>query len=183
MYTAIPSRVVRLILALVAAVLVTTALAANAFALPPEGGEPPEEPSPVPTQPAPPSGTPAIDKWFTVNESDFDVETWINLRDNDRVLIRASGAIKSGVFLGGWSGPNGWNNIDCDRKFPLPCSHPYALLKRVGSPDSTAGYSFIGAGTDFRYRGANGEPLALRINDDLPGNGEGSFSVNVRVYR
>lgn len=131
----------------------------------------PEGPSALVTQ------TEVCSQDVEVLESDWDVETNCDVRYGDRVVIGASGSIKSGVWLGGWSGPNGWSWIAQDIKFPKPSAHSYALLARTDSF-----YRSIGTGKTFYYYGS-GSHLYLRINDDTPGNGEGSFAVNVHVYR
>jgi hypothetical protein len=175
------SRLPRLLLALVAALLTAAALATGAWAAPIE----PEPAEPVPVSaPAPaPTSAPTFERTVTVRESDADVSTGYNLQYGDRVTLSASGSIWAGVWFTGRNGPQGWETYDCAEKFPLRCSRPFSLLKRIGTADPNHGYSYVGKGQDFRYYGLSGEGLSLRINDDEPGNGNGSFSVVVRIYR
>ena len=67
-------------------------------------------------------------KMVEVREADADVDTHMVVQEGDTLIFHASGQIWAGVWLTGNNGPKGWNNIDNDPKFPLPASHPYALL-------------------------------------------------------
>jgi hypothetical protein len=73
--------------------------------------------------------------------------------------------------------------VDHDPKFPLhegPDAHPYALLGRY----SGLNYFLVGAGrARAPYLGGAQRRLLLRINDDMPGNGDGRFSCRVRIWR
>src|SRR5215207_323394 len=118
-----------------------------------------------------------VDKTVTVNESDFDVDSSVDVRTGDRLVVSASGQIWAGVAFTGNNGPQGWNNIDCDPKFPLPCSHPFSLLGKLNGS-----YFYIGSGIDKVHTGGDSR-LFLRINDDAPGNGNGSFTAHIQVFR
>jgi hypothetical protein len=131
----------------------------------------------APSRPAGAAETLVVDKTVTVNESDFDVDTGVDVRTGDRLVVSASGQIWAGVAFTGNNGPQGWNNIDCDPKFPLPCSHPFALLGKLNGS-----YFFIGSGIDKVHTGGDSR-LFLRINDDTPANGNGSFTVHIQVFR
>jgi hypothetical protein len=182
MSTVSHSRLPRLLLALVAALLTAAALAGGAWAAPPQP-EPTEPVTPVPASAPTPTANPTFERTVTVRESDSDVSTGYNLQYGDRVTLSASGSIWAGVWFTGRNGPQGWNTYDCDEKFPLRCSRPFSLLKRIGTAGDNHGYSYVGKGQDFFYYGQTGELLSLRINDDEPGNGNGSFSAVVRIYR
>jgi hypothetical protein len=129
------------------------------------------------SRPAGATETLVVDKTVTVHESDFDVDTGVDVRTGDRLVVSASGQIWAGVAFTGNNGPQGWNNIDCDPKFPLPCSHPYALLGKLNGS-----YFYIGSGIDQVHTGGDSR-LFLRINDDAPANGNGSFTVHIQVFR
>jgi hypothetical protein len=82
--------------------------------------------------------------------------------------------------LTGGNGPAGWQtnpigvvNVDI---LPLPGGHPYALVGRIGTGD----YFFVGDKLETVQRRRGGR-LFLRTNDDMPGNGTGSFSARVRI--
>jgi hypothetical protein len=116
---------------------------------------------------------------FTVHESDFDVNTFIDVQPGDKIVFSATGHIWAGVLFTGENGPEGWDNIENNPEFPLPGSHPFALLGRLGSK-----YFFVGQG----IQRAQTEPgavrrLFLRINDNVPGNGNGQFTCQVQVFR
>ncbi|HEV2580959.1 MAG TPA: hypothetical protein VGT44_08910 [Ktedonobacteraceae bacterium] len=112
-----------------------------------------------------------------VRESDYDVDTHIQVRKGDTLMFNAWGQIWAGVWLTGMNGPNGWNNLDPDPKFPLPGTHPYSLLGKLDN-----GYFFVG-GYDRIDQTADQGELFLRINDDKPANGSGAFECLVQVYR
>ncbi len=139
--------------------------------------------SPIPPPVLPPRQTNLLyDKIVSVRERDKDVNTGIVLQNGDEYELVATGKIESGVILSD-NGPNGWNNIVYDARFPLhgaldPVNaHPYCLLGRLG------GYFFIGEKRDRERFLYHRECLLwLRINDDVPGNGTGSFQVRVRVW-
>lgn len=130
--------------------------------------------------------SPQIDIKVTVHESDKNVNTGIILQSGDVYeFSEISGSIWAGVALTGKNGPDGWNNIDYDTKFPLhggmdPVNaHPYCLLGKLNN------YFFIGSrgrGKE-RFLYIKNLPLYLRINDDTPGNGSGEFICRIKVWR
>jgi hypothetical protein len=113
----------------------------------------------------------------TVRESDGLVDTHIVVQEGDTLIFEADGTIWAGVWLTGSNGPQGWNNVDNDPKFPLPGSHPYCLL---GVLDT--GPFFIGSYARLDHTAFQGE-LHLEINDDAHGNGSGAFEVRIQHYR
>jgi hypothetical protein len=117
--------------------------------------------------------TPAIN----VEEASYDNDTTLEIRQLDYLIFSATGSIWAGVWLTGENGPQGWNNFDNDRKFPLPGSHPYCLLGRLDGR-----YFYVGRGLTTFYRG-RGSRLSLRTNDDRPGNGSGAFQCTIQQFR
>lgn len=115
-------------------------------------------------------------KQITVNEKDWDVDTHVQVRKGDTLVIQAWGEIWSGVWFTGNNGPGGWNSIDNDMKFPLPGSHPYCLLGKLDT------YFYVGPSYRLDNATDAGE-LFLRINDDVPGNGNGAFQCLIQQYR
>lgn len=113
----------------------------------------------------------------TVEEGSYDVDSGLEVRYLDYLVMEGTGNIWAGVWLTGENGPQGWNNIDPDRKFPLPGSHPYCLLGRLDGR-----YFYVGRGLSTFYRG-RGSRLSLRTNDDRPGNGSGAFQCKIQQYR
>ena len=138
---------------------------------------PTHTPVPPTETPIPPTATPrVINQTVIVRESDSTVDSLV-LMPGDQVTISASGEIWSGVAFTGTNGPDGWDSTDCEPKFPLPCVHPFSLLYRTNGP-----YVEGGSWSEFTYTGS-AAMLTLRINDDAPGNGSGSFTVTVTVVR
>lgn len=114
---------------------------------------------------------------IVVPESSFDVDTGLEIQPLDYLVFNATGLIWAGVWFTGQNGPNGWNNIDLDPKFPLIGSHPYALIGRLAGR-----YFYVGSGFSMFYRG-QASRLYLRTNDDTPGNGAGAFSCEIQQFR
>ena len=128
---------------------------------------------------------PKADRVVKVSEAWGDVYTGIILDHGDVYeFSEISGSIWSGVIATGRNGPNGWNNVDYDTKFPLhggidPVNaHPYCLLGKLNN------YFFIGSSGrgKERFLYQKSLPLYLRINDDVPGNGDGQFSCRIKVW-
>jgi hypothetical protein len=93
------------------------------------------------------------------------------------MMFHAYGQVHSRVWLTGLNGPDGWDNIDNDLKFPLPGSHPYCLL---GVLDNRP--FFVGSYHRIDQADDQGE-LFLEINDDVQGNGDGAFTCLVQQCR
>lgn len=113
----------------------------------------------------------------TVKESDSMVRTGITVQKGDTLIFTASGSIWAGVWLTGTNGPNGWNNIDNDLKFPLPGTHPFCLLGVL-----SRGPFFVGSYCRLDGTAFEGE-LFMEINDDVHGNGNGAFTCQIQQYR
>jgi hypothetical protein len=152
--------------------LVSCAIAIVALAACDHKHNPPPAPSPA----GPAAKVEVCNETLDVPEALADVDTSCTLVSGDEVHIGATGQIKSGVFLAGWSGPQGWN-FTAGNNFPKPGAASFSLLARTESS-----YRYVGTGTEFTYFGS-GTHLYLRINDDSPNNGEGAFQANVQVYR
>jgi hypothetical protein len=121
--------------------------------------------------------------WITVRESDATVDTGIDLHPGDEFELEANGEIWAGVILTGRDGPEGWNNVDHDPKFPLHTgsnARPFSLIGRFARSD----WFYVGAHLGPQpYDEAAPKRLFLRTNDDTPGNGNGQFNCLVRVWR
>jgi hypothetical protein len=141
---------------------------------------------------------PDFDSKITVNEGDTYVFTGVYLKDGDIFeFSEISGSIWAGVLATGRNGPDGWNNVDYDPKFFLhgymdPVNaHPYCLIGKLNN------YFFVGSKgrgkerflypmhpdlVDFSHDPI-AVPLYVRINDDQPHNGDGSFSFRLKVWK
>lgn len=107
------------------------------------------------------------------------VDTGVTLQPNQYVRVTAAGTIWAGVWLTGRNGPNGWEDWEGGRKFPLPQAHPYCLIGRFGD----APFFFVGSDSGrMRFTGTAPMNLCLGINDDAPGNGDGAFACTVEVF-
>jgi hypothetical protein len=151
-----------------------------------------------PPDPPPPRG-PAIvreDTYaVTVPENSALVEPDIVIHHADYVSLTPSGSIYAGVIATGWNGPEGWNWIDNDPKFPLKGSNPYALIYRLVKPDKELQptplgpmpmwvpmrpWTWLGEPLDFMWSGDTAR-LQFRTNDDSPGGGQGAFRCDVLI--
>ena len=126
-----------------------------------------------------PPDCPRVDKWLYVPEKQSLVGG-VRVYPNDRVIITTNPGYKiwSGVWFTGQNGPAGWNNIDCATKFPLPCSYPYSLIGQLNGQYFYVGEYYNKTRADL----PSATDLYLRVNDDAPGNGSGSFYAHVQVY-
>jgi hypothetical protein len=118
-----------------------------------------------------------------VREADTDVDAGIEVIWGDQITFTASGEIWAGVILTLPNGPDGWVGWAAGDDFPLPGANVYGLLARVGST-ADAPYFFVGSGMVGYYRPPQTTDSAriwLRINDNEPGNGSGSFDCNIQV--
>jgi hypothetical protein len=112
-----------------------------------------------------------------VRESNYDVDTGLFIRYNDKVEFSCSGSVWSGVWFTDINGPNGWSNITYDPKYPLTGTNPYKALAKLNSR-----YFSVGGGTIRQHRNADSR-LYMRVNDDAPGNGTGAFFCDIWVNR
>jgi len=125
-----------------------------------------------------------VDRTVEVRESDADVDTGVDIAPGMDYSLTASGSIWSGVWFTGQNGPAGWQDrTESDPRFPLhgqATAHPFALIGRFdGGP-----YFYVGNGiarTPYAMSGTR--RLWLRVNDDVPNNGSGSFRCRIQVWR
>jgi hypothetical protein len=125
-----------------------------------------------------------VDQTVEVRESDTDVDTHIDIAPGMEYALSASGSIWAGVWFTGVNGPAGWTDrIETNPRSPLtnsPHAHPFSL---VGRFDGST-YFYVGDGVARHpYEDAISRRLFLRINDDTPGNGTGSFRCRVQAWR
>ncbi|MFD4143384.1 thiol-activated cytolysin family protein [Streptomyces sp. NPDC058572] len=97
------------------------------------------------------------------------VDTGINVNPGDKVTVRTTGEIWSGIFLAGLHGPQGWPGHKADGAAPKPDGTAFALLVSFGG----ASGSWIEAGPFWEGTPPNGKSgrLLLNINDNNPFNG------------
>jgi hypothetical protein len=97
----------------------------------------------------------------------------------DRVALTAGGDIWSGVWFQDRTTPAGRpNEFGDNQQYPLPGARKFALLAKMDT-----GYQYAGTSFSRTATWAYDQTVKLRINDDVPNNGNGCFSVQVRVYR
>ena len=132
------------------------------------------------------------DRNYTVEEFFAGVYTDLRIRRGDRVVFTASGTIwPAGRFNPFFpsTGPEGYpDSPDCgnpDSNWPAPCERKFSLLGRIDDQVAAdnEGWFYIGGGRELVYTATQQGFLDLNHNDDVSGNGEGAFEVNVKVYR
>jgi hypothetical protein len=174
--------------------LASTQVVADTSLFPPRQSPADTRPPDPPPQIPPPAQT---DQYpFTVYESDRDVDTGIGISEFDQVTVSASGTIWAGAAFSGRNGPNGWTDLTTNSNYPLhvgTSAHRYALLWKLTDPlnlsDPNAPYHFLGTGSDAQgnsnvyIHAGPVRRIILRINDDDPGNGNGSFTGTITVVR
>jgi hypothetical protein len=114
----------------------------------------------------------------TVNvcEKDTDVFTGVLVHPGDRITINTTGTIWAGVWFSGRNDAAGWTST-ADKSYPLSTARQYGLLTNLNGA-----YNYAGTAADFRHNALDSY-LYLRINDNVPGNGDGCFSATVRTWR
>lgn len=125
-----------------------------------------------------------VDQTVEVREWDEDVDTGVDLEPGMEFSLTGSGSISSGVWFTGMNGPEGWaDRTESNPEFPLhgvPTAHPFALIGKLGSGP----YFYVGNGVArTAYADTTRRRLFLRVNDDKPHNGGGSFRCRIQVWR
>jgi len=111
--------------------------------------------------------------------SNHDVDTLIDIETGDIVTFAASGNIWTGYCFYGRNSADGlgWT-ADGHADYPLPSAHDSALIGKIGD----GAYFEIGSNKTVAHSGVRGR-LFLRTNDNVPGNGSGSFNVLITIRR
>ena len=149
--------------------------------------------------PAPAPATVAVNEWDGVTAnlgppknclanysgnhppSNHDVDTGLDIETGDIVHFSAAGSLWTGYCFIGNNTADGmsWTE-DGHTDYPLPAAHEAALIGTVGHQGGP--YFEIGRSFDYVHSGPPGR-LFLRTNDNNPGNGSGSFSVSIEIFR
>jgi hypothetical protein len=145
-------------------------------------------PSALPQQP--PSNVPQQVVEIKVRESDTWVDTGIDWLPNQRIEIRAWDTIWAGVWGTGRNDPEGWTLWDAGGKFPLQgrgggaAATPYCLIGRFGGFLFKVGnFCLLFPRDQHMWTNWGTRPrLFLRTNDDRPGNGNGCFTCEIKVF-
>jgi hypothetical protein len=121
-----------------------------------------------------------FDRQYGVCESNYgEVLVDYGVRTGDQVSITAGADIWSGVWFQDRTTPAGRVNEYGDNwRYPMPGERKFALLVNMDGGYRYAGNSFSRVAS-YAYD----QTIKLRINDDVPNNGNGCFSAMVRIYR
>jgi hypothetical protein len=119
-----------------------------------------------------------IQRWVTVPESTYGVDTGIDAVPGDRLHIHGSGRLWSGTWLSPTVGPEGESGLPYNGSFPMSDVNRFSLIGSFVSD------GYFASGRDLWRSGPSSfQRLSLRTNDDWPGNGSGFFEAEVRVFR
>ena len=114
----------------------------------------------------------------TVNgNTSTNVDTGINLRTGDRVVITASGEINPGCLFCTGVKPDGGNG-KAPGDWPAPGEPEYSLIGFCSGDN----YFLVGSSRDWIHQGGPCR-LYLYINDIWTSDNSGSFKANIRVDR
>lgn len=117
-------------------------------------------------------------KTVQVCESSHGIDAGLALFHRDDVTISASGTIWAGVLFTGWNDANGWSGWTAGSSYPKPGENQYSLLGSfAGTPGS---WWFVGTYDNWElFSDRTPSTLYFRINDDVPNNGDGCFTVRI----
>jgi hypothetical protein len=113
-----------------------------------------------------------------VHESGTGVQSSVTVRDGDVVRLDTGGEIWAGVWLTGRNDADGWVNDPAPAAYPLPGADKYSLIGRFGNDPWFAAGRF-----DARNPIGPERPVHVRINDDVPGNGDHWMLSRIRRFR
>jgi hypothetical protein len=105
--------------------------------------------------------------------------TYMEIRDGDRIELKDSGGQIDPGFWYGFFGPNGWADHPAADQYPLPGANVYGLIGMYGEGGERF---FIGNGTERVYHGPT-TTLWIGQNDTVTGDNTGEFSVDILVHR
>jgi len=99
---------------------------------------------------------------------------------------RAAAPARCGAGCGsGDNGPDGWADA-APSSFPMPGwqgGRSFAAITRFKATTSTHTTAWRHAGTSSYHDAPFQSRMELRVNDNLPGNGNGSFTCTVEKWR
>jgi hypothetical protein len=114
------------------------------------------------------------------------VPVYIEFEPGDEARIECSGSVWAGVWFTGSNGPDGWSDA-APSHFPMPGYNGGRSFAAIARFKPTAWYysstSWQHAGTASAHRAPFASRMELRVNDNAPGNGSGSFSCTVSRWR
>jgi len=116
----------------------------------------------------------------SIFESSTSVDAGVFLNPGQWLALSGAGEIWSGVLLTPNNGPQGWNSVASNPSFPLPGARPYSLIGRLESSDQ---HFYIGTSNALLQSVSVPTRLFLRTNDDVPGNGNGSFACKTELWK
>lgn len=111
-----------------------------------------------------------------IYENNYDVNTGIDVANGERLHITCRDTIWAGSWLFGRNGPDGISGWYAGNDYPLPNAQIYSLLGKLNNS-----YFFNGSSHEHTHYAATSR-LYLRINDNVPGNGNGYFTCDVEVF-
>jgi hypothetical protein len=102
------------------------------------------------------------------------------LRPYERLTVTPGGSIWAGVWFTGENGPGGWSSTAPPGwGYPRPGAPQYSLLGGLSGET----WRYVGANTYTFYNNSPSyRSLWARVNDNVPGNGSGAFTMQFCYY-
>ena len=129
--------------------------------------------------------TPIESRDVKVPESSAGVPVYMTFESGDEARITCTGKVWGGVWFTGDNGPDGWADA-APWTFPMPGSQggrSFAAITRFKATTSTHTTAWRHAGTSSYHDAPYQSRMELRVNDNLPGNGNGAFTCTVAKWR
>lgn len=118
-----------------------------------------------------------IDEFLVPESSTGVVTAFVPAGQYIRVTPSTTDTIWAGVWFTGRNGPAGWTTT-APSGWPVPGARKYSLVGRMGND----AMSYVGASERLFWNHSSGttKRVRLRVNDNVPGNGNGAFKVYIR---
>jgi hypothetical protein len=129
---------------------------------------------------------PVESRTVTVPESSSGVPVYMTFASGEEARIECSGSVWGGVWFTGSNGPDGWADA-APFEFPMPYYRGGRSFAAIARFKTTGFYptasSWKHAGTSSAHTAPFSSRMELRVNDNAPGNGSGSFTCTVSRWQ
>jgi hypothetical protein len=121
----------------------------------------------------------------TVPESSSGVPVYLTFNGGEQARVTCTGSVWGGVWLTGTNTADGWAG-SAPSTFPMPGSaggRSFAAIARFTTGGGTTAWSHVGTAGAMTAPGWGLSQVEVRVNDNAPGNGSGSFSCRFERWR
>ena len=116
-------------------------------------------------------------QWLVLDEGSAGLSPSFTVRGDDVVHLDSRGMIWGGNVFVGRNSASGLPFSAAPGSFPVPGAPEFGVIARFAGGFFHAGRSF-----EAVINGAD-QPVTVRTNDDVPGNGDHQFLVRVQRFR